>query len=63
MDIKNFLLKKKQVKAMEILDGFGDFIRLRFHCPKCHWGTDDSNAYITHLVNHLTKKKRRSKSV
>ena len=52
-------LKKQQVKSMEMNDGFGDFILLPFHCPKCYWGTDSKDAYISHLENHLIKKKRK----
>lgn len=61
MDLKNYLLKKKQLKSMRRNDKDGNFISLPFHCPKCHWGTDTLTAYATHLENHLTKKKRRVK--
>jgi hypothetical protein len=61
MDIKNLFLKKKQIKSMEINDDFGFFLNLPYHCPKCNWGTDELTAYVTHLENHLIKKKRSKK--
>ena len=39
-------------------DDFSYFASLPYHCPKCHWGTDTLTAYVTHLENHLIKKKR-----
>ncbi|MFX0023754.1 MAG: hypothetical protein ACFE9S_15615 [Candidatus Hermodarchaeota archaeon] len=57
MDLKNYLLKKKQLKSMQ-KNYDSSFFSLPFHCPKCHWGTDTLTAYVTHLENHLIKKKR-----
>jgi len=56
MDIKNWLLKRKQLKAIKEADDFSYFSSLPFKCPKCHWGTDELTAYVTHLENHLIKK-------
>ena len=57
MDIKNYLLKKKQLKAIKQTDGDLNFyIQLPYHCPKCNWGTDTLSEYTTHLENHLIKK-------
>ena len=61
MEIKNSLLKKKQLKSIQINDEGSYFNSLPFHCPKCHWGTDNLSDYTVHLENHLTKKKRRVK--
>lgn len=58
MDLKNYLLKKKQLKAMKRNDESSYFVSLPYHCPKCHWGTDSLKGYVTHLENHLIKKKR-----
>ena len=57
MDLKNYILKKKQLKSMRRNDEGGYFTSLPFHCPKCHWGTDNLSDYTTHLENHLIKKK------
>jgi len=56
MDVKNWILKRKQIKSLEINDEFGFFQSLAFHCPKYHWGTDELKPYIVHLENHLIKK-------
>ena len=63
MDFKNWKLKKKQKKSMQIQDGYASFISLPYHCPKCIWGTDTIEAYIEHLENHLinTKKSKKGK--
>ena len=59
MDIKNYFLKKKQVKAIRKNGDGNYFANLPFHCPKCNWGTDVIQTYIRHLENHLKKKKNR----
>jgi hypothetical protein len=58
VDLKNYLLKKKQLKSMRRNGEGFYFTSLPFHCPKCHWGTDTLKAYVIHLENHLIKKKR-----
>ena len=57
MDLKNYILKRKQIKSMRKNDEGGYFAILPFHCPKCHWGTDTLSRYTTHLENHLIKKR------
>jgi len=56
VDLKNYILKKKQLKSMRRNDEGSYFDSLPFHCPKCHWGTDTLSTYTTHLENHLIKK-------
>ncbi len=56
MDFMNWLLKRKQIKAMNENEDNAYFLRLPYHCPKCIWGTDELTAYVSHLENHLTKK-------
>lgn len=34
--------------------------QLPYHCPKCHWRTDELTAYTTHLENHLIKKRKKT---
>ena len=57
MDIKNYFLKRKQKKALEKENDYAYLASLTYHCPKCLWGTDELNAYVTHLEAHLTKRK------
>ena len=56
MDIKNYILKRKQLKAIKKEVDISYFLSLPYHCPKCHFGTDTLSAYTTHLENHLIKK-------
>lgn len=57
MDIKNYFLKRKQKKALNNEYGAEYFTILLYHCPKCIWGTDVLTCYVTHLENHLIKRK------
>ena len=60
MDIKNYLLKKKQLKSIKQSDGDLNFYnQLPYHCPKCYFGTDTLSEYTTHLENHLIKKMKK----
>ena len=60
MNLKNYFLKKKQLKAMQKTEGDLDFyLQTSFRCPKCYWGTDELTAYTTHLENHLITKKQK----
>ncbi len=58
MDIKNYFLKKKQLKAIKNTKMDIVFFQCKYNCPKCYWRTDTLEPYIKHLENHLTKKKR-----
>nr|BDI55163.1 MAG: hypothetical protein [uncultured archaeon] len=63
MDIRNYFLKKRQLKAMDKKNYIGDinyYNQLPYHCPKCHWRTDELTAYTTHLENHLIKKRKKT---
>ncbi len=59
MNFKNWKLKRTQVKSIKFNNDAELFISLSYHCPKCNWGTDTKDAFITHLINHLTKKKKK----
>jgi len=56
MEVKNWILKRKQLKSLKEADDCGYFLSLPYKCPKCHWGTDELTAYVVHLENHLIKK-------
>jgi len=56
MDIKNFILKKKQRKAIKGCDDISIWMALPHHCPKCHFATDNLTDYTTHLENHLKRR-------
>lgn len=58
MDIKNWLLKRKQLKSILYNDDYSYFSGLPYKCPKCIWGTDELTAYVTHLEEHLIKKRK-----
>jgi len=58
MDIKNYFLKRKQLKAIRTCKGdINYYLGLPYHCPKCYFGTDTLSAYTEHLENHLKEKK------
>lgn len=57
VDLRNYLRKRKQRKALEKSD-YAYFSQLPYHCPKCIWGTDNLNNYVSHLENHLIKERR-----
>ena len=61
MDVKNWLLKRKQLKSLEVNGDYSAFLSLKHHCPKCHWGTDELKPYIVHLENHFIKKSKNKK--
>ena len=50
-------MKRKQLKAIKKNDEFSYFISLSYKCPKCYWGTDNLTKYVTHLENHIKKKR------
>lgn len=61
MNLKNWVLKRKQLKAIQKEDegSFQVFLQMPYKCPACHWRTDELTAYVTHLEGHLIKKKKR----
>ncbi len=59
MNLKNYFLKKKQLKALRKTKmDINFYISMPYHCPKCYWATDNLSDYTIHLENHLIKRKK-----
>lgn len=64
MNLKNYFLKRKQLKAMQKSPMETNFYaNMPYHCPKCYWSTNDLKGYITHLENHLKNNKTKKLKV
>ncbi len=59
MDVKNWRLKRKQLKSMKLNDDLNYYLSLPFDCPKCYWATDNITDYVNHLENHLGKQNKK----
>ncbi len=60
MNLKNYFLKKRQLKSMQKSKmDINFYLLMPYHCPTCYWATDNITTYITHLENHLKKKKEK----
>lgn len=56
--IKNYLLKRKQLRTLIRSNAMSEYLDLFYHCPKCYFRTDTLQEYATHLENHLIKKSK-----
>ena len=53
--LKNYLLKKKQLKGLMKSNAMSEYLDLPFHCPKCYFRTDTLELYSEHLESHIIK--------
>lgn len=64
MNLKNYFLKRKQLKAIrKTTMDINFYANMPFHCPKCYWATDTLSGYTEHLENHLIKRKKKTKKI